>query len=119
MSTENFSFKDYSLSPVDLVPDELDEPDEVSELDARQARYRRLGKLLDVDDLIEVIIDKLRDSSQLRWMVEDAIQDPQAEIWRPRLHVSELVRMGQQVLDTVAIVVDEQVSMLDVTVPED
>jgi hypothetical protein len=40
-----FSFKDYSLSTVDLIaPDDIDDDERVSEADERMARYARLGK---------------------------------------------------------------------------
>jgi hypothetical protein len=109
-----FSPAAFSLSPVDLIPD-ADEDVGVDEVDERQARYVRLGKLVDAEDLIEIVCDRLKESAQLRWMVEDAIADPH-DTDRPRVHVSELIRMGQQVLDAVATVVDESIAMLDVVV---
>ena len=72
------------------------------------------GKLVDVAEIIEVVLCKLRDSTRLGWMIEDAIEDPHADVTRPNVHVSELLKMGRAVLEAVAIAVDEQVSTLDV-----
>jgi hypothetical protein len=116
MESQVFSPQAFSLSPVDLIPPDADEDGGFDEVDERLARYARLGKLVDVEDVIEVVLSRLRESAQLRWMIEDSLEDPHQDMTRPRVHVSELIRMGQQVLDAVAVAVDEQVSLLDVTV---
>jgi hypothetical protein len=113
MESQVFDPKAYALRDIDLIPPD-DEDLEETEVDARQARYARLGKLVDLEEIIEVVLCKLRDSTQLRWMIEDAIEDPHADVTRPNVHVSELLKMGRAVLEAVAVVVDEQVSMLDV-----
>ena len=108
------SFKDYSLSTVDLIPpDDLDDDERVSEADERMARYARLGKLVDVEKVIETVCARLKDSAQLRYLVEDAIADPH-DTDRPRVHASDALRMAQDVLVEVVTAVDEQISVLDV-----
>jgi hypothetical protein len=115
MESQVFLPQAFSLSPVDLIHADTDEDDEGDEVDARVARYARLGKLVDVEDIIEVVLSGLRDSAQLRWMVEDSIEDPHPDVTRPKIHVNELLKMGRAVLEAVAVAVDEQVGMLDAT----
>lgn len=119
MSTETFSFKDYSLSPVDLIPadDDLDDED-FTEADERSARYARLGRLVDVDDVIEMVCSRLKESAQLRSVVEDAIADPH-DPDRPHIHVSGALRLTNDVLVEVVTAVDDLISMLDVTTDEE
>jgi hypothetical protein len=114
MQAQEFSPATYSLNPVALIPPDAEDDEPVDEVDERLARYARLGKLVDVEDVIEVVLSRLRESGQLRCLVEDSIEDPHQDITRPKVYVSELIRMGQQVLDAVAVAVDEQVAMLDV-----
>jgi hypothetical protein len=108
------SCKDYSLSTVDLIPpDDLDEDERVSEADERRARYARLGKRVDVDEVIATVCARLKDSAELRYLVEDAIADPH-DADRPRVHVSDALRMAQDVLVEVVTAVDAQISGLAV-----
>jgi hypothetical protein len=108
------SFKDYSLSTVDLIaPDDLDDDERVSEADERMARYARLGNRVDVEEVIAIVCARLKDSAQLRDLVEDAIADPH-DADRPRVHVSDALRMAQDVLVEVVTAVDEQISVLGV-----
>jgi hypothetical protein len=113
MDAQPFLPAQYSLSPVDLIPPD-DADDDVSEVDERQARYARLGRLVDIEDIIEVVCASLKDSAQLRYLIEDSLEDPHPDVSSPRVHVSELIRMGQQVLNAVAVAVDEQIGLLDV-----
>jgi hypothetical protein len=111
MESQAFLPAQYSLSPVDLIPPEEDEE---AEVDERQARYARLGQLVDVEDVIEVVLSRLRESQQLQWLITDSLEDPHPDVQRPKVHVNELLKMGREVLEAVAVAVDEQVSMLDV-----
>jgi hypothetical protein len=106
--------RECSLSPVDLIPPDADEAGGFDEVDARLARYTRLGKLVDIEDIIEIVCARLKDSAQLRWLIKDAIADPH-DADRPRVHVSDALRMARDVLREVVTAVDEQISMLDVT----
>src|SRR5262245_38125141 len=83
-SSCHFWVRNWRRSPVELIPpDDEDEP--FCEVDERQARYARIGKLVDVEGIIEVMLSKLRESTQFRWMVEDAIEDPHADVTRPNV----------------------------------
>ena len=57
--------RECSLSPVDLIPPDADEDGGFDEADERAARYARLGKLVDVEDIIEVVCTRLTESTQL------------------------------------------------------
>lgn len=108
---QEFSPRDFSLSPVDLIPPA--DNDEVSEVDARQLRYARLATLVDVDDIAEMVCARLKESAQLRYLIEDAIADPH-DPERPHVHINDALRMAQDVLVEVVTAVDDQISLLDV-----
>jgi hypothetical protein len=110
MESQAFLPAQYSLSPVDLIPPE---EDEAAEVDERQARYARLGKLVDLEDVMEMVLCRLRESTQLRYLIEDAIADPH-DTNKPRVHINDALRMAQDVLVEVVTAVDEQISVLDV-----
>jgi hypothetical protein len=112
-TNQPFSFKDYSLSPVDLMSEAEDDDLRGSEADTRQLHYARLGKLVDVEDVIEMVCARLKDSAQLRYLIEDAIADPHDQD-RPHVHINDALKMAQDVLVEVVTAVDEQISILDV-----
>jgi hypothetical protein len=114
MDSQVFSPQAFNLASTDLIPPDTDEDGGIDEVDARQIRYVRLGKLVDIEDIIEIVCARLKDSAQLRWLVEDAIADPH-DTDRPRVHVSDALRMARDVLREVVTAVDEQISVLDVT----
>ena len=111
MESQVFLPAQYSLSPVDLIPE--DDDDEVAEVDERQLRYVRLGKLVDVEDIVEMVCARLKESLELRHLVERAIADPH-DLERPHVHINDALRMAQDVLVEVVTAVDEQISLLDV-----
>jgi hypothetical protein len=113
MESQVFLPAQYSLHTVDLIP--ADDDAEVAEVDARQLRYARLGKLVDVEDIVEMVCARLKESLELRHLVEDAIADPH-DLERPHVHINDALRMAQDVLVEVVTAVDEQLSLLDVTV---
>jgi hypothetical protein len=115
---QGFSFKDYSLSPVDLIPGDDGDADDL-EADARRARYARLAKLVDLEDVVELVLAKLRESTQLACLIQDALDFPHDDVTQPTVHVNELITMGRQVLQAVAVCVDEQVGLLDVVEREE
>jgi hypothetical protein len=112
VESQVFDPKAFSLSPIDLIPPDDDVAEDV-EADARQARYARLGRLVDVEDILEMVCCRLKDSAQLRYLVEDAIAAPH-DPDRPRIHVNDALKMAQDVLVEVVTAVDEQISVLDV-----
>jgi len=120
MESQAFSPATFSLSAVDLLPPEDSDDDEATqESNARLARYAQVARLVDVEDIIECVCATLKESTQLRWLVEDALDDPHPDVTRPKVHVNKLLKMGRAVLEAVAIAVDEQVSLLAVTHGED
>jgi hypothetical protein len=78
-----------------------------------------VAKLVDVEDIIEVVCSQLKESTQLCWLIEDSLEDPHPDVTRPKVHVNELLKMGRAVLGAVAVAVDQQVSLLAVTQGED
>jgi hypothetical protein len=106
--------KDFSLAPVDLIEPDADEDPESRETTAKLARYARLGRLVDPEDIIEIVLSRLRETPALYAMVADSLSDPHEDPSAPRMHVADIIKMGQAVLNAVAVAVDEQVSMLDV-----
>jgi hypothetical protein len=110
MSTENFiSYKDYSLSPVDLIPP--DEPEDLGEVDERALNYRRYSRLVDVDDVLEVVASRLASSVELRSIIEDALRDP-LDRDRPHIHISDALRLTTDVLVEVNTALDDVIGML-------
>jgi hypothetical protein len=51
-----FSFKDYSLTSVDLIDHDIDDDDLPSEADARELHYRQFARALDREDLKRIIL---------------------------------------------------------------
>jgi phosphoribosyl 1,2-cyclic phosphodiesterase len=109
MESQVFLPAQYSISPVDLIPDH----DVDQEVDARAARYARLATLVDIEDIAEMVCARLKDSAQLRYLIEDAIADPH-DPERPHVHINDALKMAQDVLVEVVTAVDEQISVLDV-----
>lgn len=112
MSTENFSFKNYSLSPIDLIPDD-DVDDEDPELTARQVHHDALAKTLDPDDIQLIVAERLSTSRILRARIEDAQAHPYGPNERRHMHVSDAAKLGDEAEDLIADVIDELVEMLD------
>jgi hypothetical protein len=119
MSEQGFSFEAASLRTIDLMPPEDVEDDAYDEVDTRLARYAQVAPLVDVDDIVDIVCSQLKESTQLRWLIEDALEDPHPDVTRPKVHINELLKMGREVLTAVAIAVDEQVGMLATTHGED
>jgi hypothetical protein len=120
MESQVFSPAAFSLSAVDLISSEdCDDDEETQAANARLARYAQVSKLVDVEDIIEIVCASLKESTQLRWLIEDSLEDPHPDVTRPKVHVNELLKMGREVLAAVAIAVDEQVGMLATTHGED
>jgi hypothetical protein len=67
MESQVFSPAAFSLSAVDLIPlEDRDDDEETRETDARLARYAQVAKLVDADDIVEIVCTSLKDSTQLR-----------------------------------------------------
>jgi hypothetical protein len=114
---DNSTFKGPDASY--YIPPDEDELDESDEFTTRMARRRQLRRLIDIDNEIEKVLDKLRESVALRVLVEEAFDDPPADPTRSLPHVSDRIRMGDDVWIAASTVADEAFSLLEVVVPED
>jgi hypothetical protein len=109
-----FSPEAFSLSPVDLIPSDDDgDDDRFSDLDAREARYYRLGKLVDVEDAMEMLCARLRESTQLYAFLQDLLDCP-IDPDSPRVHPMDALRLANEVAVIGTTVCDELMGMLDV-----
>lgn len=108
MSEQAFSFKDYSLTTLDLIPDEDVDEDLPSEADTRARQYARLGKLIDLEDFIGVVCERLHESVALQSVLQEVLEDP-PDRERPRLHVSDMLRLSESILAIAMDAADEMV----------
>jgi hypothetical protein len=109
MESQVFDQKAYSLSPVDLIPP--DELEDLGEVDTRRLDYERYRRLVDVDDVAEVVATRLASSVALRSLIEDALRDP-LDADRPHVHVSEALRLTHDVLVEINMALDDIIGML-------
>jgi hypothetical protein len=109
MSTE-FSFKDYALRPIDLIPDDFEE-DEDPELTARQVHHDEVARSLDTDDIQIIVAERLSTSLILRARIEEAQANPYRPNERRHMHVSDAAKFGDETEDIIAQVIDELVEM--------
>jgi hypothetical protein len=117
MSTDTFSFKDYSLSPVDLIPpDDIDDNDQ----DIAWREYCRVASTVDRARILEIVLSDLdADDSPLYEFIDDAIAHPH-EPGRAKESVSKLAQLGQSLLNLIARAVDAQINLrMAVEVPRD
>jgi hypothetical protein len=108
MSEQAFSFKDYSLTPVDLIP-----PDDSDDEDPnyRWLEYCRLASSIDRNDILAVVLEELdTPASPLYDLIDPALKDPH-EPGRPRESVTVLAGIGTAVMQIVAQAVDDAVSL--------
>ena len=110
MPEQAYSFKDFSLSPTDLLP-----PDDIEDEDAADVRwleYCRQASMVPRDEVLAVVLDELNSPvSPLIDLIDDALATPHPEPDRPRTNVTELIKLGQAILNIVAKATDDQVSM--------
>lgn len=117
MSTDTFSFKDYSLSLVDLIPpDDIDNDDQ----DIAWREYCRVASTVDRARILEIVLSDLdADDSPLYEFIDDAIAHPH-EPGRAKESVTKLAQLGQSLLNLIAQAVDAQVNLrMAVEVPRD
>ena len=108
MPGQEFSFKDYSVSPVDLIPDD-DFDDQDPELTIRQYHHDAIAKTLDANDIQVVVADRLSTSLILRARIEEAQANPYRPGERRHMHVSDATKLGDEIEDAMAAVIDELV----------
>jgi hypothetical protein len=64
------------------------------------------------DEVLAVVLDELNSPvSPLFDLIDDALATPHPEPDRPRTNVTELIKLGQAILNIVAKATDDQVSM--------
>lgn len=102
----------FSLSPIDLIDPELDE-DLPTEADARAVRYAQLGRQVDLDDVAELVLSRLKDSTAFLAFLED-LRDYPIDPDRPRVHPMEALRLAEAIAVIGDTAWDECTSVLDV-----
>ena len=107
MSTDSLSFKDYSLSPTDLIPDDFDDAD----ADVQWQEYCRCAATVDRQRILEVVLSDLdSEDSPLYALIDSARKTPH-EPGRARESLTVLASIEQAILDRVAKAVDDQVNL--------
>jgi hypothetical protein len=106
MDSQIFDHKAYSLSPVDLIPDD-DECDD----DVRWLEYCHVASQINRQHILEVVLSDLdADDSPLYEFIDDAIVNPH-EPGRAKANITDLARLGQSLLNLIAKAVDDQVNL--------
>jgi hypothetical protein len=110
MESQAFSAADYSLRTIDLIPpDDFEDEDDT---DVRWLEYCRMASTVPRDEVLAVVLDELNSPvSPLFDLIDDALATPHPEPDRPRTNVTDLIKLGQAILNMVAMAVDDQVSM--------
>lgn len=102
--------REYSLSPLDQIDGDTD--DLVgSEATVRWARYCALARTLDRDELLDTVLEELKESPELLSHLDDACLSPYPEPERPRAHVGEMATLGLAVLQTIVTAIDNAVGI--------
>jgi hypothetical protein len=107
MESQVFVPRDYSLSPIDLVPDD----DGDGDADVHWLHYCQVAATVDRQHILECVLSDLdADDSPLFEFIDEAIRDPH-ESGRARDSVTKLARLGQSLLNLIAKAVDDQVNL--------
>jgi hypothetical protein len=108
MLEQHFSFRDYSVSPVDLIPvDDFEDDDP----DVRWMEYCRCAATVNRQHILDVVLSDLdAEDSPLYEFIDDAITNPH-EPGRPKANITDLARLGQCILNLIAKATDDHVSM--------
>jgi hypothetical protein len=109
MESQAFSFKDYSINPVDLIPDD----DYNDQQDDRWLEYCRIAATVDRQHVLECVLSDLdTDDSPLYELIDDAIDSPHTPGETPRQNLTTLAKLGQAILNRIANAVDAHVTRL-------
>src|SRR5262245_52969031 len=101
-----FMPRDYSLSPVDLIPMD-DEPDE----DVQWLDYCQAASTIDRTDILQTVLSDLdAEDSPLFEFIDDALENPH-EPGRPKANITDLARLGQSLLHFIARAVDDATNL--------
>jgi hypothetical protein len=104
---QSFSFKDYSLSPVDLIPDDED----CTEEDYRWQEYCRVASAIARADVLRCVLSDLdADDSPLWEHIDLALREPH-EPGRARDSVVKSAALRQAVLDLIAKNINQLVTL--------
>lgn len=106
--TQGFSFRDYSLSPADLIPDdEYDDPPAM-----HWQEYCRVAGTVDRQHILACVLSDLdADDSPLYELIDDSLDHPHTPGETPRQSITVLAKVGQAVLNLIARAVDAQVQL--------
>jgi hypothetical protein len=106
MPEQYLSFKDASLSPVDLIDFDGDPEDET---DVQWFEYCRIAATLNRQDILDCVLSDLdAEDSPLFELIDDAIATPH-EPGRAKANIVDLARVGKAILSLVAQAVDHAV----------
>jgi hypothetical protein len=101
-----FSPAAYSVTPVDLIPDDDDEDPDVQWLE-----YCRVAATIDRQHILECVLSDLdAEDSPLYDFIDDAISNPH-EPGRAKANLVELAKLGQAMLNLIVKSVDDQVNL--------
>ena len=114
MSEQYLSFRDASLSTMDLILDDTDDDEETLEANSRLTRYVRLGRMVDRDDIAILVGERFSASPELMGLIDDCLSDP-PDPTRVRIHPAMAMRVALAVLREAADAIDDQIAMMDAT----
>jgi hypothetical protein len=119
VESQMFDSKTYTLSPVDLIPDD-NEGLEEDDVDLRWVRYAELARTLDTDDLMAMVGEAFSTSDLLRTLIEEAKAEPYRPDERKRVHVMDGIRLGEEVAQLISQAMDDLIGQMDAgEVPND
>jgi hypothetical protein len=107
MASQALFFKDFSLSQVDLIPDDFEDED----TDVQWREYCRIAATVDRQHILECVLSALDcEDSPLYDLIDSALQEPH-EPGRPKESITVLAGIGRAILHLVAKAVDDQVNL--------
>jgi hypothetical protein len=108
MESQAFLPANYSLQPIDLIPDDFTDDEDA---DVQWLEYCRCAATLDRTRILEVVLSDLdADESPLYTLIDSALKTPH-EPGRARESITILAAVGQAILGRVAAAVDAQVNL--------
>ena len=74
-------------------------------------RYCAIARELNRDELLDTILEELKEHPELLSHIDDACLSPYEELQRPRAHVGERAKLGLAVLQTIVTEIDNAVGL--------
>jgi hypothetical protein len=107
MESQVFNAKAYSLSPLDLIPNDFED----DEHDVAWIEYCRIAATVDRQHILECVLSDLdAEDSPLYEFIDDALANPH-EPGRPKANITDLARLGQSLLNLIAKAVDDATNL--------